>query len=155
VEEYTYEWEALATRVPELTDNQWLQTYVYGLKPYIQDEVELHDISSLDKARKNAKLIEEKFNRTWQQNDKGYASQRSIPPTNSETRYRPPHLREDNKTSVEAKIIKEGKCKYCGEKWDPKHRCNAREHSRKLYACEAEMDEECQLEELYDEIGNP
>ena len=44
IDEYTYEWEALATRVPELTKSQRLQTYVYGLKPYIRDELELLNI---------------------------------------------------------------------------------------------------------------
>jgi len=156
VEEFTYEWEALATRVPELTDDQRLQTYMSGLKPYIRDELELHEVSSLDKARRKAKLIEEKFKRTSQRNnDRGYTNQRAIPPTSSETKYRPPHLREDNKLSIEAKRVREGKCKYCGEKWDPKHRCNTRDNSRKLYACEAEKDEESQIEESDDGLENP
>ena len=37
----------------------------------------------------------------------------------------------------EAQRIKEGKCKFCGDKWDPKHRCL----QKKLYACEAEEGE--------------
>ena len=36
VEEYIYEWEALATQVQELTDGQHLQTCVSSLKPYIR-----------------------------------------------------------------------------------------------------------------------
>ena len=39
------------------------------------------------------------------------------------SKYMPPHLREGAKPSLEAQRMKEGKCKYCGEKWDPKHRC--------------------------------
>lgn len=66
VEESTYEWEALETRVPELTDNQRLQTYVYGLKPYITDKLELHNISNMDKVRRKEKIIEQKSKRTWQ-----------------------------------------------------------------------------------------
>ena len=42
VDEYTCEWEAFSTRVPELTDDQWLQTYIHGLKHHICDELELH-----------------------------------------------------------------------------------------------------------------
>ena len=30
------------------------------------------------------------------------------------------HLREGEKPSLESQRMKEGKCKYCGEKWDPK-----------------------------------
>ena len=50
VDEYTCEWEALATRVPEQTDDQHLQTYIHGLKPHIRDELELHNTSTLEKA---------------------------------------------------------------------------------------------------------
>ena len=50
MEEYTYEWEALAMRVPELTNVQRLQTYVSGLKPYIREELELCNVSNLGKA---------------------------------------------------------------------------------------------------------
>lgn len=32
VDEYTYEWEALATQVPELIDEKRVQTFVSGLK---------------------------------------------------------------------------------------------------------------------------
>ena len=39
VDEYTYEWEALSTRVPNLTNDQWLQTYIHGLKQHIRDEL--------------------------------------------------------------------------------------------------------------------
>ena len=50
-------------------------------------------------------------------------------------RYTLPQLREETKPSLEAQRIKEGKCKFCGDKWDPKHRCL----QNKLYACEAEL----------------
>ena len=49
MEEYTYKWESLTTRVLELIDDQWLQTYVWD-KPYIKYELELHNILTLDKA---------------------------------------------------------------------------------------------------------
>ena len=51
-------------------------------------------------------------------------------------RYTPPLLREGTKPSLEAKRIKEGKCKFCGDKWDPNHRCLP----NKLYACEVELE---------------
>ena len=40
------------------------------------------------------------------------------------------------KPSLEAERIKEGKCKLCGDKWDPKHICL----QKKLYACEAKLE---------------
>ena len=40
MEEYTYEWEALVTWVPELTDVHHLQTYASSIKPYIREALE-------------------------------------------------------------------------------------------------------------------
>ena len=37
--------------------------------------------------------------------------------------------------------MREGKCKYCGERWDPKHICAQRRNPQKLYACEAQKEE--------------
>ena len=57
---------------------------------------------------------------------------------------------------MEAQIMKEGILKYCGEKWDPKHRCLQRSNPQKLYACEAEEEEkDSESEESSeDETGN-
>ena len=52
------------------------------------------------------------------------------------------NLREGTKPSSEAKRIKEEKCKFCGDKWDPKHRCL----QKKLYSCEAELEFNEQVE---------
>ena len=61
IDEYTCEWEALATRVPKLTDDQHLQTYIHGLEPHIWDVLELHNTSTIEKERRKAKIIENKF----------------------------------------------------------------------------------------------
>jgi uncharacterized OB-fold protein len=56
-----------------------------------------------------------------------------MPPQAKDTRsskYIPPHLREGTLLGLEAQRIKEGKCKRCGDKWDPKHRCYTRENSK-------------------------
>ena len=37
--------------------------------------------------------------------------------------------------------MRKGKCNYCGEKWDHKHRCLQRSNPQKLYACEAKEEE--------------
>ena len=55
--------------------------------------------------------------------------------------------------------MKEGKCKYCGEKWDPRHRCLKNETTKNLYQCEAEEEDksdsdESDIEENRD-IKNP
>jgi len=56
------------------------------------------------------------------------------------TKYVPPHLHEGNKTNFEMHIMKEGKCKRCGEKWDPKHRCAKGKETKNLYTREATND---------------
>ena len=33
--------------MPEATDDQRLQTYIHGLKPHIQEELELHNTSTM------------------------------------------------------------------------------------------------------------
>ena len=68
----------------------------------------------------------------------------------------PPHLREGAKPSLDAQRMNEGKCKYCGDKWDPKHRCLQKSNSQKLYACRAEEEEKVlEIEESSEEdIGN-
>ena len=52
--------------------------------------------------------------------------------------------------------MREGKCKYCGEKWDPKPRCLQNRNPPKLYACEAKEQEEileCE-DSSKEDIGN-
>jgi hypothetical protein len=51
VDEYSHEGEALATSVPELSEDRLLHTYVYGLKPYLKEELRMHDITTMEKAR--------------------------------------------------------------------------------------------------------
>ena len=43
--------------------------------------------------------------------------------------------------------MKEGKCKYCGEEWDPKHKCLQKSNPQNFYACEAEEEDESESEE--------
>ena len=55
--------------------------------------------------------------------------------------------------------MKEGKCKYCREKWDPRHRCLKKETTQNLYQCEADEEDksdnkESDIEEISD-IQNP
>ena len=105
-----------------------------------------------------AKIIENKFKRSTQGSFNKKYSKRN-PPQSSKTgtsRYMTPHLREGEKHSLEAQRVREGKCKYCGENWDPKHRCLQRSNPQKLCACEAEEEEKVSEGEVSSEedIGN-
>ena len=104
VDEYTCEWEALATRVPELTNDQRLQTYIHGLKPHIREELELHNTPTMGEERRKAKIIENKFKRSHQGSfDKNYSKRNPTHSTNTGTlRYTLPHLREGAQPSLEA-----------------------------------------------------
>ena len=62
VEEFTHQWESLTTRLFGLTNKQQLETYVGGLKPYIQNELKMHDIANVEAARRKEKVVEAKFN---------------------------------------------------------------------------------------------
>ena len=55
-------------------------------------------------------------------------------------KYIPPHLREEDKSNMEIQRMREGKCKCCGEKWDPKHRCAKGKETKNLYNCETTND---------------
>ena len=100
----------------ELTDDQRLQTYIHAMKPHIRDELELHNVSTMEKARRKAKIIENKFKRSTQCSfDKNYSKRNPPQSANTGTsRYTRPHVREGAKPNLEAQRIREGKCKYCG-----------------------------------------
>ena len=90
----------------------------------------------MEEAQRKARIIEKKFKKSIHTHfDKDDSKRKPFQSTyTGNPRYTPPQLREGTKPSLEAQRIKEGKCKFCGDKWDPKHRCL----QKKLYACEAE-----------------
>ena len=98
VDEYTCEWEALSPRV---TDDQRLQTYIHGLKQQIRDELELHNISTMEEARRKAKIIESKSVHTNVNQDDSKKPPLQ-PGYTGNTGYTPPQLREGTKPSLEA-----------------------------------------------------
>jgi hypothetical protein len=55
VDEFTREWETLATRVPGVSKQRLVQSYITGLKPHIQSELKLHDITEMETAIRKAK----------------------------------------------------------------------------------------------------
>ena len=104
----------------------------------MHDELELQNISTMEEARHKDKIIERKFRKSVHAHFNKDESKRN--PFQStytgNTRYTSPELREGTKPSLEVQRIKEGKCKFCGDKWDPKHRCL----HKKLYAYEEELE---------------
>ena len=57
-------------------------------------------------------------------------------------------------THLEAQIMKEGILKYCGEKWDPKHKCMQKRNPQN--ACKAKEEEKYSKSEgsSEDDMGN-
>jgi hypothetical protein len=51
VNDYTHEWEVLATRQSGFTDEQLLKMYICGLKDYIHSEIKLWNPKSIEDAR--------------------------------------------------------------------------------------------------------
>ena len=72
VEEFTHQWESLSTRVFGLSDKQILETYLGGLKPYLQKELKMHDIPNIEVARHKAKATERKLEGTRTRGDNDY-----------------------------------------------------------------------------------
>jgi hypothetical protein len=56
----TSEWKTLATKVPELSTEPLIQSYIIGLKPHIQNGLKLHDITTIEVAIRKAKVAEKK-----------------------------------------------------------------------------------------------
>lgn len=52
VDEYTQEWETFVTRVPGLSRSRLIQSYISGVKTHLQAEHEMHDITSIEVARR-------------------------------------------------------------------------------------------------------
>ena len=72
VEEFTHQWESIATRVFGISDKQRLETYLGGLKPYIQKELKMHDIPNVEVARRKTNATKAKFEKFQSNNGKSY-----------------------------------------------------------------------------------
>lgn len=155
MDEYTQEWETLVTRVPGLSESRLIQSYVSGLKTHLQVELDMHDISSIEVVRQKAKIAQKNFEQIfWSKSEETYSRRRTPQCADAKnTRYVPPHYHENENYNVETQRIKEAKCRCCGEKWDPKHRCAKGKEPKNLYNCEATNDsnsEDSDIEETKD-----
>jgi hypothetical protein len=100
VDDFTREWETLATRVLGLSTECLVQSYITGLKPHIQNELKLHDITNMETTIRKARAIEKKLeNHYLQKFDKTYSRG------------------------------KDSDCRFCGDKWSQGHKCNNQSHS--------------------------
>ena len=61
IDEFTHQWEALATRIFGQSDDQLLQSCIGSLKPHIQDESRLHEVTMVEITIHKAKAAEEKL----------------------------------------------------------------------------------------------
>ena len=61
-------------------DRKRLETYLGGVKPYIQKELKMHDIPNVEVARRKTKSVEAKFDNFQSNKGKSY-SQRNIETT--------------------------------------------------------------------------
>jgi hypothetical protein len=50
----------------ELSEDQFHHTYMYGLKPYITKELQMHNITTMDKAQHKEKIAKNNFKRSSQ-----------------------------------------------------------------------------------------
>jgi hypothetical protein len=121
IDEFAHQWESLTTRVFGLSTDKLLQSYIGGLKPRIQDKLRLHEVTTVEIAIRKAKATKEKLE--GQSRFNKFYSRRSVPQAIRNDKYIPPNLHEYRRRSLESQRINEGKCKRCGEKWHPRHRC--------------------------------
>ena len=77
-----------------MSDKQKLETYLGGLKPHLQKELKLHDIPSVEVARRKAKAAERKLEGIKTRGDNPYRQE------------------------------KETQCRYCADTWSPNHQCH-------------------------------
>jgi hypothetical protein len=59
INDYTHEWEVLATRKCGFTDEKLIKVYICGLKDYIHSEIKLWN-PTIEDARHTSRLIEQK-----------------------------------------------------------------------------------------------
>jgi hypothetical protein len=104
--------------------------YICGLKDYIRSEIKLWNPKTIEDARHAARIIEQKnmFNKptfTSPERLNKYLDDRTKKyNTDKPNKYLPPHLREDQANHQDSIKIWESKCRYCGDKWSPGHKCN-------------------------------
>jgi hypothetical protein len=74
VDEFTHDWEELAMQVRGISTNGINQSYVTRVKPHIQNKLNMHDITTMEKAKRKVKAVKNKFERSsLQRFDKVYS----------------------------------------------------------------------------------
>ena len=64
------------TRVFGLYDKQRIETYIIGLKPYLQKELKMHGIPNVEVSRHKAKAVERKLEGIKTRGDNHYLQEK-------------------------------------------------------------------------------
>ena len=74
------------------------------LKTHIETKLKIHNITSIEKSRHKVKVVEAKIEISFQTKFNNVYLRINVPhSTNTRnTKYKPPHLQEDNKSSLES-----------------------------------------------------
>jgi hypothetical protein len=140
INDYTHEWEVLETRKCGFTNEKLIKMHICGLKDYIRNEIKLWNPKTIEDARHTSRLIEQKnkFNkptfRSPERLNKYLDNRTRKYNIEKPNKYLPPHLREVQSYHQDSNKKWESKCRYCGDKWSPGHKCN----NKKLYSCKVE-----------------
>ena len=121
------------------------------LNPYTQKELKMHDIPDVEVGRQKANATKSKFENFQSNNGNSYLkkSMRLTLDANKNKYILPPR-RYDRKI-LENQRMKEGICRRCGDKWNPKHRYLLEDKSKKLSTCKVEENSESEEEEEEEE----
>ncbi len=90
VQRYLHEFSALCLEIPDLADGEQLHRFMYGLKPAIRQQVELHKCSTFEEAATTADTVDQTM----------YTSARGsyIPPTPPRRDYREFQRRDSSRS---------------------------------------------------------
>jgi hypothetical protein len=115
INEYTHEWEVLATRFPDLIEDQLLKLYISGLKPIICNELRLSRPKNLVEARSMAKIIEKNLNT---QHEVAFGFSKKTTNYSASGDYNTTKYHHSDREKK-----KENNCRKCGKNWTLGHRC--------------------------------
>jgi hypothetical protein len=118
VNDYTHEWEVLATRQCGFTDGQLLKMYICGLKDYIRSEIKLCNPKTIEDVRHAARPVEQK--------DKFNKPSFAGPEASNRYSNEKPNKYSTNKSNPDKKWV--NKCRYCGDNWFPGHKCDIKNY---------------------------
>ena len=133
VTDYQREFERLCNRVNGLSPTAIIDCFISGLKNHIQNELAIHQPTSISQAIGLAKLIESKTlaSRPYQTNPSKFSKPPLLPTPFTPTLPKPPDpqqhipIRRLNPTEMQQRKS-QGLCFNCDERFHPGHRCKTK-----------------------------